>query len=381
MPGRRSSTDGGAAAAGPSGARPSRTIAAARNGPARAASAGRGGRGAVIVVGASRDVLGMPNSCGRASGYTVRRAGGDCSPAGAACYACQAVRSTIEFPPWKASPVPGSVMSPQGFPSPAPRAGAVHERARRRVAFVSAGILLGLALAAGSGISVAHADAGNGDHVQAAIPQPVVRIGFPVSTSGVPVTQPATMADLDADGRSEILVVDDLGTLHVLRGSGSDIGGWTQSIGGVPNGPLAVGDLDNDGYPEVVSVTTTGRVRVFGNSGAIEASLSESLPSPPVGGAMLTELDRSGRLAVVVVTENGTMYAFAATGAPYPGWPVTGSARAVSPPFAYVAFDNFPRIGYLGANPDRAQIFFTYAALDPQAAIAPGFAFSPAAGV
>jgi hypothetical protein len=237
--------------------------------------------------------------------------------------------------------------------------------------------LIAFAAVTSSAPAFAGFDPATGEHIQAAIPMPAGRPGFPISTSGVPITQPPTMVDLNEDGRNEIVTVDDQGRIRIHTGTGETFGPGAL-IGGVPSGPIAVGDVDNDGYLELVSVTTQGRVRVFSPTGAVEVAPADALPSPTVGGAVLTELDRSGRLAILVVTQNGQMHALAATGAPYPGWPVQGSAAAVSGPFAFVGFDNFPRVGYLGANPDRAQVFFTYALPDTQAALSPGFPYGPA---
>lgn len=265
-------------------------------------------------------------------------------------------------------------------PPGARRVRVVHERALVQLSLALA-VLAGVAAPRLAATALARADKGEGDRVQAAIPIPALRPGFPISTEGTPFSHPPTMADLDLDGRSEILVVDDLGRLRVYMAGGERYGGFTKTIGGAPNGPVAVGDIDNDGYVEIVTLTTTGRVLVFSSEGAIEAQVTDGLPSPPVGGVLLTELDRSGRLAIVVATANGQLHAFDATGAAYPGWPVTGSANAASGPFAFVGFDNFPRVGYLGANPDRAQIFFTYAQRDTQASFTPGFALGPASAV
>ena len=266
-----------------------------------------------------------------------------------------------------------NVPPPRVRPARAPRS----PFPRFAVAFVAAVLTV---TCAGRDFAAASGE-GDGDRVNAAIPAPGIRPGYPLSTGGVPVTQPPTMADLDLDGKSEIIVVDDLGRIRVLMADGKSYGAFTQTIGGTPAGPVAVGDVDHDGYLELVTVTTQGRVRVFSSEGALEAVPIDALPSPPVGGILLTELDRSGRLAIVLATQNGQLHALAATGAPYPGWPVSGSARAVSGAFSFVGFDNFPRVGSLGADPDRVQVFFTYAQRDTQASPAPGFAFGPAAPV
>lgn len=269
------------------------------------------------------------------------------------------------------SPDSGSVMNVRPVPARVPRA--------FRAVAACAGLVAALAPFAGPLVPPATGSPEDGG-VQAAIPPPALRVGFPISTGGAPFSQPPVVVDLDLDGRPEVLAVDDNGAMYAFDANGAPFGGFTRNIGGTPSGPVAVADIDCDGVPEIVTVATNGKIRIFTNEGAIE-NIPFELPWAPVGGPVLTELDRSGRLGIVIVTADGTLYAIRPEGGLYPGFPVAGSAVATSGPFAYVGPDNFPRIGYLGAVPDRAQIFFTYAERDTQASVAPGVPFSGATPV
>lgn len=221
------------------------------------------------------------------------------------------------------------------------------------------------------------ASTGPEDRVLAPIPVPVLRTGFPVAASTAAFSYPPVMVDLDFDGRSELIAIDDDGKIFVVRNDGARHGAFPKNFGVAPSGPIAVGDIDGDGYLELVAVGINGRVRIFSDEGAVEADLAD-LPWAPVGGAVLTEFDTSGKLAILVVTADGTFHALRGEGGEFPGWPVNGSAVAASPPFAYIGPDNFPRVGYLGAAPDRARIFFTYGDLDTVASYTPASPFSAA---
>lgn len=224
------------------------------------------------------------------------------------------------------------------------------------------------------------ADAGPGDVVNAPIPAPLIRPGFPYSASGFGFAHAPTVVDFDRDGRSEIFAVDGNGRIFGIADGAVPLGGFPQATGNPAAGPLAVGDVDGDGFDELVYVGMNGRVRVFGQGGGVEADLS-FLPSTPVDGALLVEFDTSGKLAIVVVTEDGVMHALRVQGGDlveFPGWPVNGGSTAASGPFAYLGPDNFPRVGYLGASPARARIYFTYALPDTQASFASASPFSKA---
>ncbi|HEV8361530.1 MAG TPA: FG-GAP-like repeat-containing protein [Candidatus Thermoplasmatota archaeon] len=68
------------------------------------------------------------------------------------------------------------------------------------------------------------------------------------------------LADLDGDGRLEIVVQTEEEGVYALRGNGSIL--WKQAIGG-GNAEPTVADLDADGKPEAIFASDDGRVTVL----------------------------------------------------------------------------------------------------------------------
>ena len=111
---------------------------------------------------------------------------------------------------------------------------------------------------------------------------------FPLQLNADGVSAPVT-ADLDGDGREEIILGTGNGEVHAFRATGSELPGWpvhtdplelhTESRGyaaeGVPNpvsagilGAVAVGDLDHDGHLEVVATDMQGKLYVWSRDGS-----------------------------------------------------------------------------------------------------------------
>lgn len=75
--------------------------------------------------------------------------------------------------------------------------------------------------------------------------------GWPVATADMIAASPA-LADLDGDGRPEVIVADGSGEIWALRADGRPLGGWPLDIGGSILASPVVADLDGDGTVEVV---------------------------------------------------------------------------------------------------------------------------------
>jgi FG-GAP-like repeat/FG-GAP repeat len=67
-------------------------------------------------------------------------------------------------------------------------------------------------------------------------------------------------ADVDGDGKDEVLMGSGGYLLHAFRGDGGDAAGFPKFTGGWTFSAPATGDLDGDGIPEIVSVTREGYV-------------------------------------------------------------------------------------------------------------------------
>lgn len=113
-------------------------------------------------------------------------------------------------------------------------------------------------------------------------------------------TEAPAIADLDGDGKPEIVASTWTGTVYVIESDGSLRKGWPKRLPEVPSCPL-----DKDPDPKVPCMSETSRIA----RGAFAA---------PV----LVDLDQDGHLDIVQTAFDGVVYAFDAAGANVPGWPV-----------------------------------------------------------
>jgi hypothetical protein len=127
-----------------------------------------------------------------------------------------------------------------------------------------------------------------------------------IPSGGGPVDKSVTLADLDADGRPEVLWGDSATTeFHVADAGGRDV--WSRVIGEVLDAPEAIGDVDGDGALDIVLASCGSEegerpgLRAFdGMSGAVlwSAATSGCYQSAP----LLFDQDGDGLLDVVVST-------------------------------------------------------------------------------
>ena len=202
--------------------------------------------------------------------------------------------------------------------------------------------------------------------------------GFPFQLGSDGVSSPVT-ADLDGDGREEIILGTAEGLVHAFHPDGTEVSGWPvhtdplelhldgrgyasgalhTPVFGAILGAVAVGDLDRDGHLEVVATDVQGKAYVWSHDGSLRPGfpvstlpqysnprLSERDLSTPDGrvpdrvnrhnsdnrlgralasGPVLGNLDGSadGSLEIVAGSFDRHIYAWRANGEPVPGWPV-----------------------------------------------------------
>ncbi|UCG44162.1 MAG: VCBS repeat-containing protein [candidate division WOR-3 bacterium] len=190
--------------------------------------------------------------------------------------------------------------------------------------------------------------------------------GWPVRVPCHPNFSPsrgAALADLDGDGRLEVICGSTSGRLYVWRYDGTPFPGWPRSLSAMNQYAPAVADVDLDGEYEIAvttrGMTSGGQVYLFSESGANE-------PGWPVSGLVggnfsdsptLADIDGDDTLEVIVGERDypvGHLHVLRHDGKEQPGaWPCS--------------LDHVPAMGAAVAdiNLDRAQeiIYSSYNSL------------------
>jgi subtilisin family serine protease len=111
---------------------------------------------------------------------------------------------------------------------------------------------------------------------------------------------PLTLADLDGDGRAEVLFYDDEGTALALRGDGRAVRGWPASGPARAHALPTVADVDGDGGPDVLSVGATGTVMARTGRGLPSGGFPLDLGSRAGTPMVVTDVDADGEADVLV---------------------------------------------------------------------------------
>lgn len=139
-----------------------------------------------------------------------------------------------------------------------------------------------------------------------------------------------TLADVDNDGRLEVIVGTSMGWVYVLDPkTGQALEGWPVQLGDV-QGQVVVGDIDNDGWLEIIAADTRGSVVALRVSGK---EVWERHVGSAIGvGATLADFDGDGKLEIVLGTFDGRIFVLdGATGKDKPGFPFRTYGRITAP--------------------------------------------------
>ncbi|MEO0078564.1 MAG: VCBS repeat-containing protein, partial [candidate division WOR-3 bacterium] len=158
--------------------------------------------------------------------------------------------------------------------------------------------------------------------------------GWPVKVSSDPQFGPSrgvALADLDGDGRLEVIRASTANQLHVWKYDGTPFPGWPKTLTGMGQYAAAVADVDLDGQYEIGvttrGMTSGGRVYLFAPNGTVKPGWPYS---GLVGGNFedaptFADLDDDDTLEVIVGERNypiGHLHVLDHRGRPFPGaWP------------------------------------------------------------
>ena len=115
-----------------------------------------------------------------------------------------------------------------------------------------------------------------------------------------------TVADLNADGKPEIVVGTSVGFVYVLDQNGTSMSGWPVQMGEV-QAQVVVEDVNDDGALEIVACDSRGNVAAFSAAGVElwERHLGSLVANNPTVG----DVNGDGATEVVVGTGSGTIFA------------------------------------------------------------------------
>lgn len=156
--------------------------------------------------------------------------------------------------------------------------------------------------------------------------------GWPVNIGVDSCQYPAAVADINRDGRLEIAVgtrafVSGDGPVYVFRDNGTILPGWPFRGGnGYFNESPTLADVDGDDTLEVIICErrgSLGYLYVVRHDGRIQpGSWPAALDHVPATGAAAGDIDGDGTIEIVQCSYN-SMYVFNAAGNLRSGWPVT----------------------------------------------------------
>ncbi|KAK9842442.1 hypothetical protein WJX81_000368 [Elliptochloris bilobata] len=138
-----------------------------------------------------------------------------------------------------------------------------------------------------------------------------------------------TLADLNGDGKLEVVIGTSMGYVYVLDSEGVAREGWPVQMGDV-QGQVAVADIDSDGQMELVAADSRGNIAAF-TPNATEL-WERHVGSNIAQSVTVGDVDGDGALEVVFGTTAGGVHALrGATGRDAPGFPFRTRGRIMAP--------------------------------------------------
>jgi MYXO-CTERM domain-containing protein len=205
---------------------------------------------------------------------------------------------------------------------------------------------------------------------------PDLLAGWPIFLAASGESSPK-IADLDGDGKNELILAESSGFVHALRADGTELAGWPVKVellplldpqshqgkghatapafasGKLPSdvrspmgSTVAIGDIDGDGKPEVVAATWQGYVWAWHAGGGVVSGFPVELDRDTEAVAIdrrheledgfwaspvLADLDQDKVFEIVCAGMDAKLYAWKGTGARVEGFPVTVQDTTLAP--------------------------------------------------
>jgi len=148
-----------------------------------------------------------------------------------------------------------------------------------------------------------------------------------VGSNGIEGSSPA-VGDIDGDGQKEVVICSTDRKIYVWKTDGSLASGWPVQVvmpsSGTPadvQASPALADLDEDGRPEIV-VAAGDNVYAWKGNGTLLPGWPQTMAGPTMGSASIGDIDGDGGLEIVATSGAARVYAWHVDGTPVTGWPV-----------------------------------------------------------
>jgi hypothetical protein len=188
---------------------------------------------------------------------------------------------------------------------------------------------------------------------------------FPINLKMDSNTSP-TLADLDNDGRVDIVIGDDAGFLHVFTLDGSELPGFPRLAGNRIESSPTVVDLDANGLLDIIVGAADGYVYAWSAVGDVLLGWPVKTKDEVRSSAAVVDIDCDGRLNVIIGSMDHQLYVFHPDGSLAPKFPMDCGDKIISSPWVgdldgdgqtdiVIGADNglhrICNIGKLGATP------------------------------
>jgi WD40 repeat protein len=130
------------------------------------------------------------------------------------------------------------------------------------------------------------------------------------------------LADLDGDGKKEIIFGANDGQLHALNSNGREIAGFPVQAGNYIRSSPAVADIDGDGDLEIAVGCDDSNMYVFESNGTVAAGFPGETDGGIYSSPAIADLDGDKEMEIIAGSYDRGIYAWHSDGSKVCGYPV-----------------------------------------------------------